>query len=268
MSIKTKTISCFSALIFSFLALSCQSTKNNAISNSSDYDAVNLQESSENEDVYEDSQNEKKIKNDSSKKAFNFGEIFATNKVEDVDEIRFSTAGLIGGIKPQNGNLSIDFKSETAGFGSSYLAAYYYSLFDDAARAKIIKAVNAYYKDFENKKLQRNSNKTQMSYGKTKASIKWGTIKSNIAYGAENVEFLLGYEFINNSPYFTIKAMPVPDTVHDFDGVHQPEMSCFLGYYFTKAQAKVLIDFLSNENLSDYFTIIQSSESFFESDSY
>ena len=154
-------------------------------------------------------------------------------------------------IKGQEATFLFDTKNYDAGFGSLIMTAYYNVLMDKKTRSVYINAVNSYFSDFENKKLNRKDKKSVKKYGKSKAEISWGLMKgSTTNYGTADICF--GYTFKNKSPYFTITVYPTINQKRYTDDV-APEQSMMLNYYLTKAQSRELAEFLTEENLMSLF---------------
>ncbi|MCR4734282.1 MAG: hypothetical protein K5829_04675 [Treponema sp.] len=213
---------------------SCQSTKSSEISTSGD--------------SYYDSEIVETENKKSNDKEINFAEMIFGKKFVEFDQFYLSTPTVTFSIKQKLSNFVYGVKSERFGFGSSYMAAYYYFTLDDAGRKTFRNAVDSYLKDFEEKKLERNSKKTERAYGFVNARLDWGSIKSSVSnYGEGNA--FLGYQFKNKSPYFSITIYQVPNQKYLNGDDSVDKESLMLNYYFTKAQAKQLAEFLSDENI-------------------
>ena len=237
------------------LIASCQSTKNSVSSDS--YSG---------KDSYDENFSETKeasAKSNSSnakKDSFNFVDAFFGKKFADLDEFTLSTATATFGIKQKTAVFVYGLKNERYGFGSPYMAAYYYFTLDDTGRKTYIKAVNSYLKDFEEKKLDRKNNKTEKAYGFVNARVDWGTIKSSTPNNGEGAAYF-GYSFKDKSPYFTISMRPVGNKKFLEGDEMADKESLLLHYYFTKAQAKQLAEFLSDENIASLqFNSIKETE--------
>ena len=115
---------------------SCTSTKNQETVPVDDYDSqsvssdtdVNLNKTA-NQKVNTNKKNEK----NAFEKFFTFG-----NKDDFVygDEFSVFTPGTLGGIKQKKADFMIAPEKQTAGFGSSYMAAYYIVQMNEEARAE------------------------------------------------------------------------------------------------------------------------------------
>ena len=156
----------------------------------------------------------------------------------------------ITGLNEKNASVVLRYDNHMAGFGSYNSAMYYYVLFDKDNRATLNRAVNAYFSDFENKRLQRKGKKTDKAYGKIGYRLSWGSISSstpNYGYG----EGYCGYEFVKGAPYFTIYNYEFDNDYYEKAGDATTRTSNFVKYYFTKSQLRNLINLLSEEKISE-----------------
>lgn len=206
------------------------------------------EDSANNGDYYDENDSDSENPNKNSFLAFLTK---SSSKFSEVGTFSLSTTGLNAKLKLQEGSYYIDNKNYDAGFGSYIMAAYYVMLMDQKTRSVYINAVNSYLSDFENKKLKRKDRKTYKQYGKSKATIYWGVIKSQTSnYGYPVAYF--GYTFKDKSPYFTITMHPTVNEKRRVDDTVVEE-SMMVTFYFTKAQCRELADFLKEDNLNNYF---------------
>ena len=107
-------------------------------------------------------------------------------------------------------------------------------------------SVEKYLADFENKKLIRDkTSKTGTIYGKTKGSMKWGTAPFMMnAMSEPTINF--GYAFVKKSPYFRIKINPTKNQAQN-QGKMEEQTTIDMYLYLTKAQAKQLVELLSDQ---------------------
>ncbi len=191
----------------------------------------------------------------------------SSSKVKEVGTFNLSTQALNSKLKLQEASFYIDNKKYDAGFGSYIMAAYYTMLMDQKCRSVYTNAVNSYFNDFENKKLKRKDRKTYKQYGKAKATIYWGVVKSQIPNYAYPIAYF-GYTFKDKSPYFTITMHPTVNEKRRVDDTVVEE-SMMVTFYFTKAQCRELANFLKEDNLYNYFgTGIPNVEEIVEPDEY
>lgn len=156
----------------------------------------------------------------------------------------------ITGMTEKKASVVIRYDDHSAGFGSYNTAMYYYVLFDKDNRATLARAVESYFSDFENKRLQRKGKKTDKAYGKIGYRLSWGSISSstpNYGYG----EGYCGYEFIKGSPYFTIYNYEFENIYYERAGDATTRKSNFVKYYFTKSQLRQLLNLLSEEKINE-----------------
>lgn len=155
----------------------------------------------------------------------------------------------ITGMTEKNANVVIRYDNHMAGFGSYNSAGYYYLQFDKDSRAALKKAAEAYFSDFENKRLQRKGKRTERTYGKISYMLNWGSISASTPNNGTG-EGYLGYEFEKNSPYFTIFNYEFKNDYYERAGDATTRESPFVKYYFTRAQLRNLVELLSEENIS------------------
>lgn len=266
------------AFTVSVLLCSCQSTKtadSTPINADSDYSdsssdeevAVKIKPNKETVDEVADESDNSSVSDDTADEYFDEDEksdetannknafvAFLTkgsSKFKEVGTFNLSTQALNTKLKLQEATYYIDNKKYDAGFGSYIMAAYYIMLMDQKTRSVYINAVTSYLNDFENKKLKRKDKKTYKQYGKAKATIYWGVIKSQTSNYAYPTAYF-GYTFKEKSPYFTITMHPTVNEKRRVDDTVVEE-SMMVTFYFTKAQCKQLADFLKEDNLDIFF---------------
>ena len=244
-----------SVLLILFVA-SCGSTKSDFVV--SDDSSQTLKEKSENK-------TKEKTKEKKQFVLFKYGNV---GDYIDVDTSSVFTPNLLGVLKQKKVTVVIYPKKELAGFGSPYLAAYYYLFMNKDSRDYLRKAVDRYFSDFENKNLSRDSKKTNIAYGKTEVNLRWGTL-SNSTPNNGVAKMNLGYEFKKGSPYFTITIYP---TFNEYSKVTSAvdHESMTLSYYFTKAQISEILTILDEKLISEQFNIYKNDNLFIpaESDTY
>ena len=157
-----------------------------------------------------------------------------------------------GGLKESDLNFLLRVDSNLAGFGCSIMGAYFIAQFDDVARARIAKAAQQYFDDFENKKLSDKKNVAKNAYGTINYKLNWGTFKSSTPNNGTGTGYL-GYEFVKKQPYFIIWNYPFPNDYYEIAKDSTTRESAPVKFYFTRNQLKQLIDTLSEENLQNYY---------------
>ena len=193
---------------------------------------------------------ESKKKNTFSESVSNFFKMGNQSFVEyDTTEINVLNA--VGTLKKEDAVFVCIKDTDQAGFGSQYISGFYYVFFDTDSRKKLIDAGNQYLKDFENKKLDRKSKKSQQKYGKVTSDVYFGSIKMQAKNHSQPVTYY-GYSFKKNSPYFTITCMSAQNLRYTSVDDIYPVTSTVVVYYFTKAQLKNLMNLVSEENINSY----------------
>lgn len=172
------------------------------------------------------------------------------NKFVRPDETTVFATSVTGSIKQQKSTIHISIKDELAGFGSPYMAAYYIVLMDENARKKLSIAYENYLYDFENKKLERKNRKSFKKYGNIDVTLNWGTISSSTPNNGTG-SATLGYEFVKNSPYFTINCFPILNNYYDVVKESTSRESMRIKYYFTKAQLNELLTMIDEDRIQD-----------------
>lgn len=182
---------------------------------------------------------------------FTFGN---SGKFITTDSASVFVKGNFSGLKQVAAQITIFPETAETGIGSKYQGLYYITLLDQSSRAQLKKAMQSYFNDFENKKLIRKTKKTSKIYGKGKALIFWGTLRTSTPNNGRGDAFY-GYEFIEGSPYFKIT---IPEVENQYYKVTQTVSrgSKQLQYYFTKAQLATLLDLITddkiNQSITDY----------------
>ncbi len=246
------------------LLFSCATTKQDQV-NIDEYDSsvTSENENTENDDenTTETNENGSPVKFTATKQKKNFWKDFITygNKEDFVtgDVTSVFTKAVTGSISQKKSTIFINPENGTAGFGTSYMAAFYIVQFDEKARSKFAAAYKSYLEDFENKKLVRKSSKTKKAYGSMDVHLDWGSIKSSTPNNGNGTAFL-GYEFVKKSPYFVLYIPTLKNDHYDDVGDSTTRESITLKYYFTKAQAAELVEYLKDENILKFLETYSS----------
>ncbi|MCF0242486.1 MAG: hypothetical protein HUK25_07600 [Treponema sp.] len=233
----------------------CSSTKTDMELESADSYGDSVSVSEEGTKISTDTKADNKKKKKSS--GFTLKNLFKA-KFEEIDSGSIFTTKALGGIKQNVTSVVIYPKEEMAGFGSAYMAAYYYLVFDQQNRQALAKYVEQYFSDFENKKLNRDNKNSQKAYGKIQAKVVWGTIKGNTPNYCTGTIYI-GYKFVDKSPYFTLSMDKTINEVF-LSGNSSIEESLQLHYFLTKNQASSLVASLSDEKVSEAFRRYQIAE--------
>lgn len=261
-----------SVLVFCAVSMLVGCASNQKIETKSEADVYEVEKSSEIKKRNENAEKEAQKRKTNSILADMF-----SSKYYEFGEGSVYTPKTFGGVKQELATFVVYPKTETAGFGSRYLASYYFITFDDQNRQVLTSAMNRYLKDFDGKKLNRKDNKSYKSYGTVKALIRWGTVKANNPYYSQNAVLTIGYRFENGSPYFTLQMEETPDdATFQSSNPNDIVFSMRLNYYLTKSQCKGFIDNLSNENieniLNEYnlktFGVPEGEDVYFDDDAF
>lgn len=154
----------------------------------------------------------------------------------------------IMGLGEQKGNIVVRTDNGMAGFASYYTASYYIIQFDAANINILSRAFDSYCNDFENKRLLRKGKHTERTYGKIEYRLDWGAISSSTPNNGIG-EGYLGYKFIKGNPYFCISNYPFENKYYERVGEATSRESETIQYYFTRSQAKKLIELLSSDEV-------------------
>ncbi len=262
MCIRKNAIKVPAAIVSILLMLSsCQSTKEGISSDSyNQIPVTEVEENTQDEELTENSEqdepviktfssNESKAQQTWSKNLLTLGN---KNDFIMMEETSKMITKDFSGLVEQDATYLLRANTNLAGFGCSIMGAYFIVQFDDVARARIAKAAQQYFDDFENKKLSTKKNVAKNAYGPIDYKINWGTFKSSTPNNGAGTGYL-GYEFIKNQPYFIIWNYPFKNEYYDVSNETTTRESAPVKFYFTRNQLKKLIDTLSEENLENYY---------------
>ena len=215
-----------------------------------DLEAIPLESKAPKNDKKKTSQTNK---NSSGNRAKDFFQDLVTFTNKD-KFLRYDATSLftpeLTGIKERSAQVLIRMEDQWVGWGSPYQAAYYMVVFDEEARDKLRKAADAYFSDFENKRLQRKGKHTDRAYGKITYGLAWGATSATTPNNGIG-EGYLGYEFVKNSPYFVIYNYPFENKYYERAGDATTRESMTLRYYFTRSQLRLFLDLISEEKIAE-----------------
>lgn len=214
-----------------------------------------------------DPYNQKKMRGNRS-----FGErLLNTNKFTKMDPFSAYLKPTLGKLFLRKGSLIYREGTDIGGFVMYYDSSAYALQFAQSARRVLCSAVESYYKDFDEKRLDRNgkASKTRGVYGFCEGYEDFGVVSGMMTnYSRPIVHF--GYIFDKNTPYFTInvrraKNLAVNEKTEEGSlKANTIEQT----YYLTKAQAKKLSVFLSDENIGVLQMATTVEESVEDPDAY
>jgi len=178
-----------------------------------------------------------------------FGQkLFNLNKYTKLKTFSLYAKPPIGGLGSRKGTLIYREGTDIAGFECYYDSCAYAVQFAKAERNALINAFERYKKDFDEKKLDRKDSKSRQAYGFVGGYEDFGNISASMQYYCKPKVFF-GYNFIKGNPYFCIYVKKADNLAVDQKKEGGFKQTVDQSYYFTKAQATVLCEFLSDENI-------------------
>ena len=179
-----------------------------------------------------------------------FGQkLFNLNKYAKLDNFTLYAKPVLGGLGTRKGTLIYREGTDIAGFECYYDSCAYAVQFAKAERNALIKAFERYKKDFDEKKLDRKDSKSRQAYGFVGGYEDFGNISASMQYYCKP-KIYFGYNFVSGNPYFCIYVKKAENLAVDQKKEGGFKETVDQSYYFTKAQATVLCDFLSDENIN------------------
>lgn len=175
-----------------------------------------------------------------------------TNRYDVLDECAIYIRPLIGKIKAKKGNFIYRRGTDVAGFRIYYDTTAYTVEMAQEPRQICCDAIDKYIDDFENKRLNRKAKveKTRGIYGKAPGYEEFGIAINMMNYKAKPT-FHFGYDFVNDSPYFVIHVAKAKNLALEGASTDLPNLETIVqNYYFTRAQALKLKEFICEANIS------------------
>ncbi|MFA6855963.1 MAG: hypothetical protein WCR31_02030 [Treponema sp.] len=249
----TRILTVLSAAACTALLLSCSTVKKTepAAQDSYDSSAVPLPQvvpsSPESGPEIPDGDPYSKEKIRGGKKTF-AQQFFGTEKYVKADSSSAFIRNTFGSVQQRPLDLIYKPQTDLAGFMVRYDTTLYCFYMAQADRRMFRDAVNRYLTDFEGQKLIRKYSKTEKIYGEAGSYEEFGMIATMMP-NISKPDVRLGYRFLGSSPYFCMKVRKATNIAEDMGTNVVPE-SIEQCYYFTKAQAQALADFLSDENVA------------------
>lgn len=180
-----------------------------------------------------------------------------TNRYDVLDELGIYIKPIIGKIKVKKGNFIYRRGTDVAGFRIYYDTSAYTAEMAEETRKVCCDAIDKYFDDFANKRLDRKAKfeTTRRVYGSAPGYEEYGVVMNMMNYKAKPT-FYFGYGFVNDSPYFVIHVPKTKNLALELEGDHSDSQNTEtipLNYYFTRAQAQKLKEFICEENISLYY---------------
>lgn len=176
---------------------------------------------------------------------------FGSNRFNVMDECYMFIKPIVGKIKVKKGHFIYRRGTDVAGFQIYYDTSAYAVQMSQETRAVCTEAINRYFSDFENKKLDKKmkASKTKVIYGSGPGFEEYGVVLALPNYYSKP-KFSFGYEFVNGSPYFVIHVSKAENLGIKNKSSETNNESIVQNYYFTRAQATKLKEFISDENIA------------------
>jgi hypothetical protein len=187
-----------------------------------------------------------------------FTSILGSYKYLETDTTNLFMNSFFSGFKQSPAKILINPEENLAGFQVRYETVLYNLIFDKNTRNALNNDVQTYFNDFSNKKLEKSNKKTFNAYGQNTCYLEWGNAKGMMAYQSKTTcDF--GYIFKKNSPFFTITIWPTTsegDIREEADVITTQKIV----YYFTKTQASMLLDLISEQKIADQISAYNENE--------
>lgn len=174
------------------------------------------------------------------------------SKYVEYDDVTLQTGTVFMQQKERNSTMIYNPKTQEAGLATYYQTMFFNFVFSQDERERIIKAVDSYLSDFENKRLIHNNNKSTKMYGTGKCFADFGTTKIMMNHEAKTT-YKVGYRFEKKAPYFVISVQGAKDQAEN-QSEYQVKEFPTVTMYFTRAQAK---DFAAKLN-QDQLNVLQA----------
>lgn len=242
-----KALFCASFFSISLLIFSCKSTDVDSADSYQDEEQVtniaiskNTSSASSSSDPY----SKEKIRGNRS-----FGErLFNVNKYTKVKTSNLTITNTLGSPKVKKSTFIYKPETDMGGILVHYDTSYYALYLAQRERNVLISAVKNYLADFENKNLDKKLKKSDRVYGQVNGYEEFGIVEQMMT-NCSKPKIYFGYRFLKNHPYFCIYSAKALNLAVDQKDKGAVKYSVDQKYYFTKAQAQELAEFLSDENI-------------------
>ena len=181
----------------------------------------------------------------------NLEKFLGTNRYDIYDECAMYITPVVGKIKAKKGEFIYRRGTDVAGFRIYYDTTAYTLEMAEGPRQTCCDAIDKYIDDFENKRLNKKlkATKTRECYGSAPGYQEFGVIKTAMNYKAKPTLYF-GYAFVDKSPYFVIHVASAKNLALEGRASDLPNKETIIqNYYFTRAQAKKLKEFICEDNI-------------------
>ena len=177
-----------------------------------------------------------------------------TNRYDVLDECAMYINPIIGKVKAKRGNFIYRRGTDVAGYRIYYDTTAYTVEMAEETRKVCCDAIDKYCDDFANKRLDKKGkfDKTRRVYGSAPGYQEYGVAINLMNYKAKP-NFYFGYAFVDGNPYFVIHAAKAKNLALEGRPTDLPNLESIpQNYFFTRAQAQKLKEFICEENISLY----------------
>ena len=194
------------------------------------------------------------------------------NKYTKIEPFTVYLRPTVGKMFVRKANLIYREGTDVAGFEMYYDTSAYALQFATDARRVLREAVKSYFKDFDERRLDRSASarKTRSVYGFCEGYEDFGIVSGMMTnYCRPKVFF--GYVFIKNTPYFTVNVQKSKNLAVEDSKSEEATLKAEVieqTYYMTKAQANKLMVFLTDENIGALQAASTMAEDVYQNDAY
>jgi hypothetical protein len=156
---------------------------------------------------------------------------------------------LSSSLEKKDAEVWLDPRTDSVYIQFRYQAVTFKQFWDKSNRLQFITALEKYKKDYEAKNLNLKGSRAGRAYGILDGRTQWKLIDGSLI-SSENSESRpkigLGYQFKQNSPYFTVQQAAAENLLGTSD---EQRESLALSVYFTRAQAEELAKLFDQQYL-------------------
>ncbi|WP_027728042.1 hypothetical protein [Treponema sp. C6A8] len=173
--------------------------------------------------------------------------LLGKQKYVEYDDVDLQTNNVFQKKKERQSTMIYNPVTKKAGVSTYFETMFFNFVFSYADRQLIIKGVESYLDDFENKRLIHNKNKSTKMYGRGKCFAEYGTVKIMMNHESDTT-FSVGYRFEKKTPYFVVSIRGAKDQAENQSTYAVKEFPT-VTMYFTRAQAKDFAEKLGQDQL-------------------